>query len=107
MIVADAGFETQYARRTFAELRGDAAGFNFHNAQSVGADAGGELSIGGLADVETVEQNQSLVNLGTGDVRLRRLVEHDAGNEVERVTVVASVGVRNVDDVEAAELFLR
>ena len=107
MIVSDAGFETQYARRTFAELRGDAAGFNLHDAQSVGADAGGELSIGGLTDVETVEQNQSLVNLGTGNVRLRRLVEHDAGNEVERVTVVARVGVWDVDDIEPAELFLR
>ena len=70
MIVADAGVEAEQAAGAFAIFGGLARGLDLNVAESVGADADQELSVGGLSHVETVEQSDGLVGLGSGHVGL-------------------------------------
>ena len=60
-----------------------------------------------MGDVEAVEQGYGLVGFGSGDVRLAGLILHHAGDEVEDVAIVVGSGIDDVDDVEAADGFLR
>ena len=107
VIIADAGVETEQAAGSFAGFGGLARGLDLNGAKGVGADADEKLSVGGLGDVEAVEQGDGLVGLGAGDVGLAGLILHDAGNEIEGVAVVVGGGIDDVDDVEAADGFLR
>ena len=107
MVVADAGVEAEQAARALAVFSGLARGLDLNVAERVGADADQQLSVGRLRDIETVEQGESLVSLSSGDVRLSVLILHDAGNEVEDVAIVVGAGIDDVDDVEAADGFLR
>ena len=107
VIVADAGVEAEEASGSFAGFGGLAGRLDLDGAKRVGADADEEVSVGGLGDVEAVEQSDGLVGLGAGNVGLAVLVLHDAGNEVEGIAVIVGDGINDVDHVEAAEGFLR
>ena len=107
VIVADAGVQAEQAAGSFAGFGGLARGLDLDGAERVGADADQKLSVGGLRDVEAIEQSDGLVGLRSGDVRLAVLVLHDSGNEIEDVAIVVGAGIDDVDDVEAADGFLR
>src|SRR5580692_3583314 len=107
VIVADAGVEAEQAAGSFAVFGGLAGGLDFYGTKRVGADADQEQSVGGLGDVEAVEQGDGLVGFGAGYVGLAALVLHDAGNKVEGVAIVVGGGIDDVKDVEAADGFLR
>jgi len=64
------------------------------------------LSVGGLGDVEAIEQGEGLVGLGSGNVGLAGLILHDSRNEVEDVAIIFSSGIDDVDHIEAADGFL-
>ncbi len=70
VIVADAGVEAEHAAGSLAPFGGLARGLDLYGAERIGADADQELSVGGLGDVETVEQGDGLVGLSAGDVGL-------------------------------------
>jgi len=107
VVVADAGVKAEKASGSFAGFGGLARGLDLNVAEGVGADADQELSVGGLSDVESVEQGDGLVGLGSGDVGLAGLVLHDAGDVVEGVAIVVGCGIDDVGYVEAADGFLR
>ncbi|SPE28489.1 hypothetical protein SBA2_40052 [Acidobacteriia bacterium SbA2] len=107
VIVADAGVEAEQAGGTFAIFGGLTRGLDLNGAESVGTDADQEQSVGGLGDVEAIDQGHGLVGLSAGDVRLAGLVLHNAGNEIERIAIVVVGGKDDVDDIEAADGFLR
>ena len=107
VIVANAGVEAEQAAGSLAIFGGLARGLDLNGAERISADADQELSVSGLGDVEAVEQGDGLVGLSAGDVRLAGLILHDAGNEIEGVAVVVVGGKDDVDDVEAADGFLR
>lgn len=107
MIVADSGVEAEHAAGAFAVFGGLARGLDLDAAKGVGAHADDQLSVGGLGHVEAVEQGHRLVSLGSGYVRLAILILHDPGDEVENVAIVVGAGIDDVDDVEAADSFLR
>lgn len=65
------------------------------------------MSVGGLGDVEAVEQSFGLVGLRSGYVGLAGLILYDSRDEVESVAVIVGGGVDDVDHVEAADGFLR
>lgn len=106
VVIASSGIQKEQASRAFAEFCGLARGFHLDRTKSVRADAGQQLAVGGLCDVETIEHGDGLIGFRTGDVRLSAQVLHHAGDEVEDVAIVAGSGIRNVDDIEAAERLL-
>ena len=107
MVVADAGVEAEQAARSFASFGGLAGGLDLDVAEGVGADTDEKLAVGWLGDVEAVELGDGLVSLGSGDMGLASLILDDAGDEVEGVAIVVSSGINDVEDVEAADGFLR
>lgn len=107
VIVANAGVEGKHAGRSFTGFGGLAGRFDADGAEGVGADADLKLSVGGLGDVEAVEQGEGLIGFAASEVRLASLVENDAGDEVEGVAIVVGAGIDHVDDIEAAESLLR
>src|SRR3984957_9599858 len=107
MVVANAGVEAEQAAGSLAVLGVLAGGLDLNVAESIGADANQQLSVGGLRDVEAIEQGENLVGLGSGDVGLAELILHDSRNEVRDVAIVLRAGIDDVDHVEAADRFLR
>ncbi len=107
MIVAGGGVQLQHAPGTLAVLGGDTAGLDVDGTKGIGGDTESQLSVGGLGDVETVEQDERLVGFGAGDVGLPVNVVDHLRDVVENVVVVARAGIREIDDVHTTDLFLR
>src|SRR5579863_6188351 len=107
MIVANAGVEANNTAGRFAVFSGLTAGFDLDGAESVGADAGEQQAVGGLRDVEAVKQRESLISLRSSDMRLARCILHYAGNEIKHVAIVVGRWIRDIDDVDAGNFFLR
>src|SRR5208282_2199500 len=101
MIVADSGVQAEDAAGSFAVFGGFAAGFDLDGAEPIGTDPNQQEAVGGLADVEAIEQGESLIGLRAGDVRLAGGILHDSGNEVQHIAVVVGCGVGNIDDVKS------
>ena len=78
VIVANSGIQHQQTARTFAEFGGLACRFDLDGSKSVGADTGQQLAVGGLRNVEAIEQGHCLIGFCAGDVRLSS-IPHDAG----------------------------
>ena len=106
LVVADAGVQAENAAGSFAVFRRLAAGFDFDGAEAVSADADEQEAVGGLSYVEAIEQSERLISLRTGNVGLSGGVLHHARNEIQHLAVVISCRVRDVDYVEAGDLFL-
>ncbi len=107
VIVADSGIQHQQTARTFAEFSGLSCRFDLDGAKSVGADTGQQLAVGGLRNVEAIEQGHGLIGFRAGDVRLSVQILHDAGDEVEHIAIVVRGRKRNVEYIESAEGLLR
>ncbi len=107
VIVADAGVELKNAAGSFAVFGGFARGLDLNGAKGIGADADDEFSVGGLGDIEAVEQGDGLVSLSSSNVGLAGLILNDARDKVQCVAIVVGAGVDDVDDVESADGFLR
>src|SRR5207344_2441259 len=78
MIVTDAGVQTQGSGGSFAEFGWLPRGLDLDGAESVGTDMNQELSVGGLSDVEAIEQSYRLIGLPPGDVGLAILILDDS-----------------------------
>lgn len=107
VIVAGAGVEDEQAGGSLTGFGRLTGRFYVDGTEGVGADLDQELSVGGLGDIEAVEQGESLIGFGTCDVGLTGLVQHNSGNEVEGVAVIVRAGIHHIDDVEAAQSFSR
>jgi hypothetical protein len=107
MVIANPGIQRKNTSGSFTVLRRDPAGLNINSAQRICADSGQQLSISGLSHIKSIKQCQRLRGLAAGDMRLRVLIEHHSWNETQSVPIIAGVRVRNVNDVDPAELFLR
>jgi len=66
-----------------------------------------KLAVGGLADVESIEDGDRLVGLRARHVWLRIRIDDHRGNVVEDVAIVVGGRVRDVDDIDAGESLLR
>ena len=91
----------------FPEFRRLARRFDLNGAECIRADPHQQLSICRLRHVEAIQHSQCLVGLCSGDVRLPVNVLHHPRDEVQRVPVIMSSGIRNVENIEAAQRFLR
>ena len=105
VIVAHAGVQGHHAAGTFAELGRFATGGDCDGAEGIDAGLHYERSAGGLGHVETVEDEQRLIGLGSGYMRLTVGIGCDSGHEDQRVAIVVRTGVRDVKKFLTAEFF--
>ena len=106
-IVANSGIQQEQPARTLAEFGGLACRFDLDGAKSIGTDPGQQLAVRGLRNVEAIEHDHCLIGFCARDVGLSVHIQHDAGNEVERVAIVMGGGIRDVEYIESAEGLLR
>src|SRR5437660_11783881 len=66
-----------------------------------------KLAVGGLADVESIEDGDRLVGLRARHVWLRIRIDDHRGNVGEDVAIVVGGRVRDVDDIDSGESLLR
>ena len=107
VVVASRGIELDDAAGAFSVFGRDATGLDIYGTKRIGRDAQEQLSVGGLGDVEAVKQDLGLIGFSAGDVRLDVHVIDDLRNVFQRFAVVPGRRVRKIDDIDAADLFLR
>src|SRR5579864_1018863 len=78
VIVPDPGIKREDPGRAFPIFRGNAAGFDIHSPQSIGADPRHQLPVRRLSDIEAVQDGESLSRLTTGNMWLRILIEYNS-----------------------------
>ncbi len=86
---------------------GDPAAVDVDGAEGIAADADQKLTIGGLGDVEAIEQGDRLVGLASCNMGLPELILDHTGNEIEDIAIIARRRIGDIDDIEAGDLFLR
>ena len=98
LVVAHAGIESYDAPGSFAELNRVAGGLGINRAHRIRTDPHGELSAGGGADIESIQQIEGGVGLGSGHMNLPRSILHHARGEGQQIADVARSRIRQVDD---------
>jgi hypothetical protein len=107
VIVANSCIQQKQPAGTLAEFGGLACRLDLNGAESVGANTSQQLAVRRLRNVEAIELGHCLIGLCTSDVRLSIYVLHDTGDEVEYVAIVVCGGIRDIEDIESTEGFLR
>jgi hypothetical protein len=104
VVIANASGDTKHTAGAFAVFGGDAAVLHLDRTDGVGTDTQLQSTVGGLSDVEAVEQSESLRSGSAGDVGLAAVVLNDAGDEVKYIAIVMRGRVGNIKDVETGDL---
>jgi hypothetical protein len=88
VVIASAGIEFEDSAGALAILSRIAAGLDVDGAKRIGSNANEELAVGGLGNVEPVEQSQGLIGFRSGQMWLSARVLLNTWDEVENIAVI-------------------
>ena len=103
LVVAHPGVERNHASRGLTEFDRIARGFRIDRANSIRADAHGQLAADRGTDIESIQLVERRIGFRSGNMNLAGSVLHYARGEGKQIANIPRCGIGDVDDLRSIE----